>query len=112
MLEGSQGPEETGCGGRKTGRQAWKYLSLRRGHGEGTLSFWASVTVLQKGKKISGQEGKQMSEGKTKQSQALSGLPMATGPLCLEEPLSQERLAGAQSSKGCWPLCLSPINTN
>lgn len=48
-----------------------------------------------------------MSERKTKQSQALGALPMATGPLWLEEPLAQERLAGAQSSKGCRPLCLS-----
>lgn len=45
---------------------------------------------------------------KAKQSQALGGLLMATGPLWSEEPLSQE----AQSAKGWWPLCLLPANTN
>lgn len=81
-------------------KEPWERHSLFLG-----LSYCSA-----KGKKISGQEGKQMSEGKTKQSQALSELPMVTGPLWLEEPLSQERPAGAQSSKGCGPLCLSPIN--
>lgn len=61
--------------------------------------FWASVTPLQQGKKLSAQEGRQMPEGNTKQSPALCGLQMATGPPWSEESLSQEWLAEHSSPR-------------
>lgn len=106
----SQGPEEPRCGGRKAGRQAWKYLSLLRGLGE-PHSLSGPQLLLCKGARKS-QARRESKCRREKQSRALGGLPMATGPLWSEELLSQERLAGAQSPKGGWPLCLPPANTN
>ena len=53
-----------------------------------------------------------LSEGITKPSQELGEGQMATGSLWSEKPQSQERLAGAQPSEGCRPLCLHPTNAN
>lgn len=95
--------------GRQGGRPG--STSLLTGLGEATRSFWASIMPLQQGKKLSAEERKQMSEGNTKQSPALGGLQMATGPLWSEEPVAGA--AGrAQSSNGCQLLRLPPINTN
>lgn len=106
----SQGPEEPGYGGRKAGRQARKYLLLLRGLGQ-PLSLSGPQLLLCKGARKS-QPRRESKCQREKQSRALGGLPMATGPLWSEEPLSQERLAGAQSPKGGRPLCLPPANTN
>lgn len=76
-------------------------------------SLWASLTLC---KGVRKPQPRKESKGcvREKQSRARNWVNYKW-PLTLlwsGEPLSQERLAGPQSSKGCQPLCLPPTNTN